>query len=146
MQELRQLFALMVASRRKYVDPSRSVEILKEAFSTGDTDFVDSQQVGGTEEVWRGGSSPTFMSMATSRKWLSARRTDVQQIKGIVLLLRDHPVFSPLKLYYKSKRRSYIKKDHTIFYKMFPSTYSKKTSGKLYKMYLGNLLYCRCDL
>jgi len=46
--ELRRLFALMVASKRKYVDPSKSVEILKEAFSCGaNSSFSssDNQQV-----------------------------------------------------------------------------------------------------
>lgn len=41
MQELRKLFSLMVASKRKYVDPSRAVDILKDAFKSS-----DSQQVG----------------------------------------------------------------------------------------------------
>jgi len=47
MHELRCLFALMVASRRKYVDPSKAVEILKEAFSSGTSAIgaSDSQQV-----------------------------------------------------------------------------------------------------
>lgn len=46
MHELRCLFALMVASRRKYVDPSKAVEILKEAFSSGTSAIgaSDSQQ------------------------------------------------------------------------------------------------------
>ena len=35
MQELRHLFSLMVGTKRKYVDPSRAVEILKEALSSG---------------------------------------------------------------------------------------------------------------
>jgi len=46
--ELRRLFALMVASKRKYVDPSKSVEILKEAFSCGTNNSFsssDNQQV-----------------------------------------------------------------------------------------------------
>ncbi|XP_029374846.1 ubiquitin carboxyl-terminal hydrolase 25 isoform X2 [Echeneis naucrates] len=34
MQELRNLFSLMVGSKRKYVDPSRAVEILKDAFKS----------------------------------------------------------------------------------------------------------------
>ena len=34
MQQLRYLFALMVGSKRKYVDPAKAVEILKEAFSS----------------------------------------------------------------------------------------------------------------
>uniref|UniRef100_A0A646QD05 Ubiquitin carboxyl-terminal hydrolase 25 n=1 Tax=Hemiscolopendra marginata TaxID=943146 RepID=A0A646QD05_9MYRI len=38
MQELRRLFALMVASHRKYVDPLKAVEILKEAFQPGSSD------------------------------------------------------------------------------------------------------------
>lgn len=41
MQELRNLFSLMVGSKRKYVDPSRAVEILKDAFKSS-----ESQQVG----------------------------------------------------------------------------------------------------
>ncbi|XP_069750933.1 ubiquitin carboxyl-terminal hydrolase 28 isoform X2 [Narcine bancroftii] len=36
MQELRCLFALMVASERKYVDPSRAVELLKAAFRSSE--------------------------------------------------------------------------------------------------------------
>ncbi|CAG5130834.1 unnamed protein product [Candidula unifasciata] len=39
--ELRQLFGLMVGSERKYVDPSKSVDILKEASSTA---VLDGQQ------------------------------------------------------------------------------------------------------
>ncbi|CAL1543448.1 unnamed protein product [Lymnaea stagnalis] len=39
--ELRQLFALMVGSKRKYVDPSKSVDILKEASATT---VLDGQQ------------------------------------------------------------------------------------------------------
>lgn len=47
MHELRRLFALMVASHRKYVDPSKAVEILKEAFTSGTSvsGSSDSQQV-----------------------------------------------------------------------------------------------------
>lgn len=47
MHELRCLFALMVASHRKYVDPSKAVEILKEAFTSGTSvsGSSDSQQV-----------------------------------------------------------------------------------------------------
>ncbi|XP_060606491.1 ubiquitin carboxyl-terminal hydrolase 25-like isoform X2 [Ruditapes philippinarum] len=47
MQELRHLFALMVGSKRKYVDPSKAVDILKEAFSStvvSNTSVTDSQQ------------------------------------------------------------------------------------------------------
>lgn len=40
MQELRNLFSLMVGSKRKYVDPSQAVEILKDAFKS-----TESQQV-----------------------------------------------------------------------------------------------------
>ena len=48
MQELRHLFALMIGSKRKYVDPSKSVDILKEAFSSSPVSSAgvsDSQQV-----------------------------------------------------------------------------------------------------
>lgn len=46
MCELRRLFALMVGSKRKYVDPSKAVDILKEAFAaTAATGVGDSQQV-----------------------------------------------------------------------------------------------------
>uniref|UniRef100_H2ZYR3 Ubiquitin carboxyl-terminal hydrolase 25 n=1 Tax=Latimeria chalumnae TaxID=7897 RepID=H2ZYR3_LATCH len=41
MRELRHLFALMVGSKRKYVDPSRAVEILKEAFKSNDSQQQD---------------------------------------------------------------------------------------------------------
>ncbi|KAH3703156.1 hypothetical protein DPMN_078186, partial [Dreissena polymorpha] len=47
MCELRHLFALMVGSRRKYVDPSRAVDILKEAFTSSvasSSSVSDSQQ------------------------------------------------------------------------------------------------------
>ncbi|KAL4229366.1 Ubiquitin carboxyl-terminal hydrolase 25 [Mactra antiquata] len=47
MQELRHLFALMIGSKRKYVDPSKAVDILKEAFSSTvvtNTSVTDSQQ------------------------------------------------------------------------------------------------------
>lgn len=47
MQELRNLFSLMVGSRRKYVDPSKAVEILKDAFKSS-----ESQQVCFTAEVF----------------------------------------------------------------------------------------------
>ncbi len=46
MQELRFLFGQMVASKKKYVDPSKALEILKEAFSPGPSG-VDNQQVKG---------------------------------------------------------------------------------------------------
>eukprot|EP00061_Rhincodon_typus_P015382 g43020.t1 len=36
MQELRCLFALMVASMRKYVDPSNAVDLLKDAFRSNE--------------------------------------------------------------------------------------------------------------
>ena len=46
MQELRYLFALMLGSKRKYVDPSKALDILKEAFSSNPGSAgVDSQQV-----------------------------------------------------------------------------------------------------
>lgn len=41
MQELRNLFSLMVGSRRKYVDPSRAVEILKDAFKSSESQQQD---------------------------------------------------------------------------------------------------------
>lgn len=45
MSELRHLFALMVGSKRKYVDPTKAVDILKEAFAATATSGVgDSQQ------------------------------------------------------------------------------------------------------
>ncbi|KAJ8316492.1 hypothetical protein KUTeg_006506 [Tegillarca granosa] len=44
MQELRYLFALMIGSHKKYVDPSKAVEILKEAFSSSTQGVTDSQQ------------------------------------------------------------------------------------------------------
>ncbi|XP_035480947.2 ubiquitin carboxyl-terminal hydrolase 25 isoform X2 [Scophthalmus maximus] len=37
MQELRHLFSLMVGSKRKYVDPSRAVDILKDAFKSSES-------------------------------------------------------------------------------------------------------------
>uniref|UniRef100_A0A2K6LPQ2 ubiquitinyl hydrolase 1 n=1 Tax=Rhinopithecus bieti TaxID=61621 RepID=A0A2K6LPQ2_RHIBE len=37
MRELRYLFALLVGTKRKYVDPSRAVEILKDAFKSNDS-------------------------------------------------------------------------------------------------------------
>ncbi|XP_071095557.1 LOW QUALITY PROTEIN: ubiquitin carboxyl-terminal hydrolase 25-like [Haliotis cracherodii] len=43
MHELRHLFALLVGSNKKYVDPSKAVDILKEAFSSP-TGASDSQQ------------------------------------------------------------------------------------------------------
>ncbi|XP_023931721.1 ubiquitin carboxyl-terminal hydrolase 25 [Lingula anatina] len=43
MHELRRLFALMIGSQRKYVDPSKAVDILKEAF-TSPSGTSDSQQ------------------------------------------------------------------------------------------------------
>ena len=52
MQELRHLFGLMMGSRRKYVDPSKAVDILKEAFSStvvSNTSVNDSQQVRQTD-------------------------------------------------------------------------------------------------
>ncbi|NWT50782.1 UBP25 hydrolase, partial [Erythrocercus mccallii] len=41
MRELRYLFALLVGSKRKYVDPSRAVEILKDAFKSNDSQQQD---------------------------------------------------------------------------------------------------------
>uniref|UniRef100_A0AAQ4PNU3 Ubiquitin carboxyl-terminal hydrolase n=1 Tax=Gasterosteus aculeatus aculeatus TaxID=481459 RepID=A0AAQ4PNU3_GASAC len=41
MQELRILFSLMVGSKRKYVDPSRAVEILKDAFKSSESQQQD---------------------------------------------------------------------------------------------------------
>lgn len=40
MRELRYLFALLFGSKRKYVDPSRAVEILKDAFKSNDSQQV----------------------------------------------------------------------------------------------------------
>ncbi|XP_030060077.1 ubiquitin carboxyl-terminal hydrolase 25 isoform X2 [Microcaecilia unicolor] len=41
MRELRYLFSLLVGSKRKYVDPSRAVEILKDAFKSNDSQQQD---------------------------------------------------------------------------------------------------------
>ncbi|XP_026129760.1 ubiquitin carboxyl-terminal hydrolase 25-like isoform X6 [Carassius auratus] len=41
MQELRCLFSLLVGSKRKYVDPSRAVEILKDAFKSSESQQQD---------------------------------------------------------------------------------------------------------
>ncbi|XP_041088568.1 ubiquitin carboxyl-terminal hydrolase 25 isoform X3 [Polyodon spathula] len=41
MQELRHVFSLLVGSKRKYVDPSRAVEILKDAFKATDSQQQD---------------------------------------------------------------------------------------------------------
>uniref|UniRef100_A0A8C2ZLS2 Ubiquitin carboxyl-terminal hydrolase n=1 Tax=Cyclopterus lumpus TaxID=8103 RepID=A0A8C2ZLS2_CYCLU len=41
MRELRNLFSLMVGSKRKYVDPSRAVEILKDAFKSSESQQQD---------------------------------------------------------------------------------------------------------
>ena len=41
MQELRNLFSLMVGSKRKYVDPSRAVDILKDAFKSSESQQVN---------------------------------------------------------------------------------------------------------
>ncbi|XP_063812427.1 ubiquitin carboxyl-terminal hydrolase 25 isoform X4 [Pseudophryne corroboree] len=41
MRELRYLFSLLVSSKRKYVDPSRAVEILKDAFKSSDSQQQD---------------------------------------------------------------------------------------------------------
>lgn len=41
MQELRHLFSLLVGSKRKYVDPSRAVEILKDAFKSSESQQQD---------------------------------------------------------------------------------------------------------
>ncbi|KAG9341402.1 hypothetical protein JZ751_019210 [Albula glossodonta] len=40
-KELRHLFSLMVGSKRKYVDPSRAVEILKDAFKSSESQQQD---------------------------------------------------------------------------------------------------------
>ena len=40
MKELRYMFGLMVASKRKYIDPSKAVDILKEAFTSMRTIFA----------------------------------------------------------------------------------------------------------
>lgn len=44
MQELRRLFAMAIRSQRKYLDPSKAVDILKEAFTTAPSGGIDSQQ------------------------------------------------------------------------------------------------------
>lgn len=41
MRELRYLFSLLVSSKRKYVDPSRAVEILKDAFKSSESQQQD---------------------------------------------------------------------------------------------------------
>ncbi|XP_068826348.1 ubiquitin carboxyl-terminal hydrolase 25 isoform X1 [Capricornis sumatraensis] len=41
MRELRYLFALLVGTKRKYVDPSRAVDILKDAFKSNDSQQQD---------------------------------------------------------------------------------------------------------
>ncbi|XP_073524354.1 ubiquitin carboxyl-terminal hydrolase 25 isoform X3 [Phyllobates terribilis] len=41
MRELRYLFSLLVSSKRKYVDPSRAVDILKDAFKSNDSQQQD---------------------------------------------------------------------------------------------------------
>ncbi|XP_073473163.1 ubiquitin carboxyl-terminal hydrolase 25 isoform X3 [Aquarana catesbeiana] len=41
MRELRYLFSLLASSKRKYVDPSRAVEILKDAFKSNDSQQQD---------------------------------------------------------------------------------------------------------
>ncbi|XP_078514480.1 ubiquitin carboxyl-terminal hydrolase 25 isoform X2 [Lissotriton helveticus] len=41
MRELRYLFSLLVGSKRKYVDPSRAVDILKDAFKSNDSQQQD---------------------------------------------------------------------------------------------------------
>lgn len=40
MQELRCLFALMVGSTRRFVDPSAAVELLRDAFRTSEAQQV----------------------------------------------------------------------------------------------------------
>lgn len=40
MQELRCLFALMVGSNRRFVDPSAAVELLRDAFRTSEAQQV----------------------------------------------------------------------------------------------------------
>lgn len=45
MRELRYLFSLLVSSKRKYVDPSRAVEILKDAFKSNDSQQVSTYLV-----------------------------------------------------------------------------------------------------
>lgn len=40
MQELRCLFALMVGSTRRFVDPSAAVELLRDAFRTNEAQQV----------------------------------------------------------------------------------------------------------
>lgn len=42
MQELRCLFALMVGSTRRFVDPSAAVELLRDAFRTSEAQQVQS--------------------------------------------------------------------------------------------------------
>lgn len=43
MQELRCLFALMVGSTRRFVDPSAAVELLRDAFRTSEAQQVPEQ-------------------------------------------------------------------------------------------------------
>ena len=40
MRELRRIFALLIASKRKYIDPTKAVDILKEAFTSWLMSFI----------------------------------------------------------------------------------------------------------
>ena len=61
MQELRCLFALMMGSTRRFVDPSAAVELLRDAFRTS-----EAQQVRHTSELRLKGPPPECTSGNTS--------------------------------------------------------------------------------
>ena len=65
MHELRRLFALLLASNKKYVDPSKPVDILKEAFSSP-SGATDSQQVrlGSSDRSFMGSLYNHFMRLS----------------------------------------------------------------------------------
>lgn len=53
MQELRCLFALMVGSTRRFVDPSAAVELLRDAFRTSEAQQVRTRKTSLSEEPRR---------------------------------------------------------------------------------------------
>lgn len=101
MQELRCLFALMVGSNRRFVDPSAAVELLRDAFRTS-----EAQQVHHLNDLIH--SCQGLILKWNSCKWYTNKRylqmftIHMQFIKLSELLLnRDCAVFLENSVYFK---------------------------------------------
>lgn len=82
MKELGHLFALMVGSRKKYVDPSKAVDILKEAFSSP-PGVTDSQQVC---YIILSTVKPCYLEVAWTVSSFEDKQTTIAEIKIMAIL------------------------------------------------------------